>query len=184
MSTTWTSPALKSETWRLGRFCLRSPNHPIAVSGDFTFEELFSVCCKDQQWQLCVSGFSSCGERGRRRRCGRQRGAFCAVPVHTSIPQTVHSGCNVSERSTSDKVLLLLLFFSYLLVFIRVEFTVGIRPINSFRMIERHYFQGRLLKNFDFDFGFCIPNSRNTCEHIYEFPQLPDDLSESKWFRL
>lgn len=60
-----------------------------------------------------------------------------------------------------------------------VEFTVGDRPINSFRMIERHYFQGRLLKNFDFDFGFCIPNSRNTCEHIYEFPQLPDDLSES-----
>ncbi|KAM9858252.1 protein unc-119 homolog B [Aulostomus maculatus] len=57
-----------------------------------------------------------------------------------------------------------------------VEFTVGDRPINSFRMIERHYFQGRLLKNFDFDFGFCIPNSRNTCEHIYEFPQLPDDL--------
>lgn len=60
----------------------------------------------------------------------------------------------------------------------RVEFTVGDRPINSFRMIERHYFQGRLLKNFDFDFGFCIPNSRNTCEHIYEFPQLPDDLSK------
>ncbi|XP_060893549.1 protein unc-119 homolog B [Labrus mixtus] len=57
-----------------------------------------------------------------------------------------------------------------------VEFTVGDQPINSFRMIERHYFQGRLLKNFDFDFGFCIPNSRNTCEHIYEFPQLPDDL--------
>ncbi|KAM9392007.1 protein unc-119 homolog B [Pholidichthys leucotaenia] len=57
-----------------------------------------------------------------------------------------------------------------------VEFTVGDRPINSFRMIERHYFQGRLLKNFDFDFGFCIPNSHNTCEHIYEFPQLPDDL--------
>ncbi|CAL1616350.1 unnamed protein product [Knipowitschia caucasica] len=57
-----------------------------------------------------------------------------------------------------------------------VEFTVGNRPINNFRMIERHYFQGRLLKNFDFDFGFCIPNSRNTCEHIYEFPQLPEDL--------
>ncbi|XP_062310687.1 protein unc-119 homolog B [Osmerus eperlanus] len=57
-----------------------------------------------------------------------------------------------------------------------VEFTVGDRPVNSFRMIERHYFQERLLKNFDFDFGFCIPNSRNTCEHIYEFPQLPEDL--------
>nr|XP_015221432.1 PREDICTED: protein unc-119 homolog B [Lepisosteus oculatus] len=59
-----------------------------------------------------------------------------------------------------------------------VEFTVGDRPVNSFRMIERHYFRDRLLKNFDFDFGFCIPNSRNTCEHIYEFPQLPEELSE------
>ncbi|XP_067251269.1 protein unc-119 homolog B isoform X2 [Chanodichthys erythropterus] len=57
-----------------------------------------------------------------------------------------------------------------------VEFTVGDRPVTNFRMIERHYFQDRLLKNFDFDFGFCIPNSRNTCEHIYEFPQLPEDL--------
>nr|XP_034188805.1 protein unc-119 homolog B-A isoform X2 [Osmia lignaria] len=25
-------------------------------------------------------------------------------------------------------------------------------------------------------FGFCIPNSKNTCEHIYEFPTLPADL--------
>nr|ACO13195.1 unc-119 homolog [Esox lucius] len=57
-----------------------------------------------------------------------------------------------------------------------VEFTVGDQPVNNFRMIERHYFQDKVLKNFDFDFGFCIPNSRNTCEHIYEFPQLPDDL--------
>ncbi|KAM9814146.1 protein unc-119 homolog B-like [Neosynchiropus ocellatus] len=57
-----------------------------------------------------------------------------------------------------------------------VEFTVGNRPLNSFRMIERHYFRDQLLKSFDFDFGFCIPNSRNTCEHIYEFPQLSDSL--------
>ncbi|XP_021333874.1 protein unc-119 homolog B isoform X1 [Danio rerio] len=57
-----------------------------------------------------------------------------------------------------------------------VEFTVGDQPVTNFRMIERHYFQDRLLKSFDFDFGFCIPNSRNTCEHIYEFPQLPEDL--------
>ncbi|XP_021424577.1 protein unc-119 homolog B isoform X1 [Oncorhynchus mykiss] len=57
-----------------------------------------------------------------------------------------------------------------------VEFTVGTRPLNSFRMIERHYFRDHLLKSFDFDFGFCIPNSRNTCEHIYEFPQLSESL--------
>ncbi|XP_068451174.1 protein unc-119 homolog B-like [Clinocottus analis] len=57
-----------------------------------------------------------------------------------------------------------------------VEFTVGNRPLNNFRMIERHYFRDHLLKSFDFDFGFCIPNSRNSCEHIYEFPQLPESL--------
>ena len=62
---------------------------------------------------------------------------------------------------------------------IRVEFTVGNRPLNNFRMIERHYFRDTLLKSFDFDFGFCIPNSRNTCEHIYEFPQLSESLGES-----
>lgn len=60
----------------------------------------------------------------------------------------------------------------------RVEFTVGDKPVSNFRMIERHYFRDRLLKNFDFDFGFCIPCSRNTCEHIYEFPQLSEDLSK------
>lgn len=60
-----------------------------------------------------------------------------------------------------------------------MEFTVGEKPVNKFRMIERHYFRERLLKSFDFEFGFCIPNSKNTCEHIYEFPQLPDDLCSS-----
>ena len=53
-----------------------------------------------------------------------------------------------------------------------VEFTIGSEPVNNFRMIERHFFQEKLLKTFDFDFGFCIPNSRNTCEHIYDFPKL------------
>ncbi|KAJ3652088.1 hypothetical protein Zmor_018084 [Zophobas morio] len=57
-----------------------------------------------------------------------------------------------------------------------VEFTVGGKPVNRFRMIERHFFRDKLLKTFDFEFGFCIPYSRNTCEHIYEFPVLPPDL--------
>ncbi|XP_037091818.1 protein unc-119 homolog B-like isoform X2 [Pollicipes pollicipes] len=60
-----------------------------------------------------------------------------------------------------------------------VEFTVGAQPVNNFRMIERHFFRGKLLKTFDFEFGFCIPNSRNTCEHIYEFPNIgPDTVDE------
>ncbi|KAL9878198.1 protein unc-119 homolog [Glossina fuscipes] len=57
-----------------------------------------------------------------------------------------------------------------------VEFTVGSQPVNNFRMIERHFFRDRLLKTFDFEFGYCIPYSKNSCEHIYEFPNLPSDL--------
>ncbi|XP_062867522.1 protein unc-119 homolog B [Trichomycterus rosablanca] len=57
-----------------------------------------------------------------------------------------------------------------------VEFTVGDIPINNFRMIERHYFRNQLLKSFDFEFGFCIPSSKNTCEHIYEFPPLSEEI--------
>ncbi|XP_059171915.1 protein unc-119 homolog B-like [Physella acuta] len=56
-----------------------------------------------------------------------------------------------------------------------VEFVVGDRPVNKFRMIEKHYFRDRVLKCFDFEFGFCIPHSRNTVEHIYEFPKLNED---------
>ncbi|KAM9331830.1 protein unc-119 homolog A-like [Pholidichthys leucotaenia] len=57
-----------------------------------------------------------------------------------------------------------------------VEFTVGDMPIENFRMIERHYFRDKLLKSFDFEFGFCMPSSKNTCEHIYEFPPLSEDI--------
>ncbi|XP_014214349.1 protein unc-119 homolog [Copidosoma floridanum] len=57
-----------------------------------------------------------------------------------------------------------------------VEFMVGSRSAKNFRMIERHFFRDKLLKTFDFEFGFCIPNSKNTCEHIYEFPTLAPEL--------
>ncbi|RNA33678.1 hypothetical protein BpHYR1_035511 [Brachionus plicatilis] len=53
-----------------------------------------------------------------------------------------------------------------------VEFTVGAKPVQNFLMIERHYFKNRLIKSFDFKFGFCLPDSRNSIEHIYEMPQL------------
>ena len=54
---------------------------------------------------------------------------------------------------------------------------MGDKPVNNFRMIERHYFRNQLLKSFDFHFGFCIPSSKNTCEHIYDFPPLSEELS-------
>ena len=65
--------------------------------------------------------------------------------------------------------------YMFLLILCRVEFTVGEVAVTKFRMIERHFFRNKMLKSFDFEFGFCIPNSRNTVEHIYEFPPLSDD---------
>lgn len=110
----------------------------------------------------------------------------------------------------------------------RLEFKVGERPLNNFRMIELHYFnvshigrpmhvllasftsplhiglhqsssastssaaamlafpysiqhlihrlslhglQGQVVRVYDFTFGFCIPNSINTWEAIYDVPQ-------------
>ncbi|KAA0705663.1 Protein unc-119 -like protein [Triplophysa tibetana] len=45
-----------------------------------------------------------------------------------------------------------------------LEFTVGTKAVNKFRLIERHYFRDLLVKT------FCNPHSRNTCEHIYSLP--------------
>merc|ERR1712178_554655 len=53
-----------------------------------------------------------------------------------------------------------------------LEFSVGPKEVNGFRMIERHYFREKLIKSFDFTFGFCIPNSTNSWEAIYEMPDL------------
>ncbi|KAK9804684.1 hypothetical protein WJX72_000011 [[Myrmecia] bisecta] len=52
-----------------------------------------------------------------------------------------------------------------------LKFKVGDEPVPDFRMIERHYFQGELLRSFDFNFGFCIPNSTNTWEAVYPMPE-------------
>lgn len=59
-----------------------------------------------------------------------------------------------------------------------IEFTVGEKPVHKFRMIERHFFRDVHLKTFDFSFGFCIPQSSNSCEHIYEFPSISNHMSK------
>ena len=55
-----------------------------------------------------------------------------------------------------------------------VEFKVGPKEVKNFRMIERHYFKDKLLRSYDFTFGFCIPNSKNTWEVIYTIPELKE----------
>jgi len=59
-----------------------------------------------------------------------------------------------------------------------LQFAVGPHEVPNFRMIERHYFRDILVKSFDFDFGFCIPNSVNTWEAIYDLPELDPELKQ------
>ncbi len=74
-------------------------------------------------------------------------------------------------------VVVCLMFYISELILFRVDFTVGDREVKSFRMIERHYFRDQLIKSFDFDFGFCPPNTRNSIEHIYEMPEFDSKQS-------
>jgi len=60
-----------------------------------------------------------------------------------------------------------------------LTFCNGPAPIENFRMIERHYFRNYLVKSFDFEFGFVIPNSTNTWEAIYDMPELPEDIHQA-----
>jgi len=59
-----------------------------------------------------------------------------------------------------------------------LTFSVGPKEVENFRMIERHYFRNHLIQSFDFEFGFCIPNSTNTWEAIYDLPQLEPELRQ------
>ncbi len=70
--------------------------------------------------------------------------------------------------------------YCHIAYFSRVGFKVGDREVKSFRMIERHFFRDQLIKSFDFDFGFCPPNTTNSIEHIYDMPEI--DSKQSKNF--
>jgi hypothetical protein len=42
-------------------------------------------------------------------------------------------------------------------------------------MVERHYFRGKVIRSYDFKFGFVIPDSLNSWEFIYDLPELEDE---------
>lgn len=58
----------------------------------------------------------------------------------------------------------------------KLKFTVGDEEVHKFRMIERHYFKGKLIKSFDFTFPFCMPNSSNMWESEYDLPPMDSEL--------
>lgn len=65
-------------------------------------------------------------------------------------------------------------FLKFKTVGTMLRFKVGGQPLKNFRMIERHYFADKLVKSFDFNFQFCIPNSTNEWEAIYDMPELSE----------
>ena len=60
-----------------------------------------------------------------------------------------------------------------------LTFSVGDKEVKNFLMIERHYFNEKLIKSFEFKFDFCIPNSINTWESIYTIPDIDPDTKKA-----
>ena len=52
-------------------------------------------------------------------------------------------------------------------------------------MVERHYFRGKVIRDYSFKFGFVIPNSTNSWEFVYDLPQLSEEekaeISAAPW---
>jgi protein unc-119 len=59
-----------------------------------------------------------------------------------------------------------------------LKFSVGSTPVKDFVLIERHYFKDQLIKSFEFKFDFCMPNSINEWETMYEIPELDPELKQ------
>jgi len=69
-------------------------------------------------------------------------------------------------------------FFKLKTVGTTLRFSVGDKPVKNFRMIERHYFRDKLIQSFDFTFPFCIPNSVNDWESIYQIPKIDEETKK------
>lgn len=51
-----------------------------------------------------------------------------------------------------------------------LNFSIGDKPIQNMEMIEKHYFKGRVLREYGFKFGFIIPSSTNSWDFVYDLP--------------
>lgn len=76
-------------------------------------------------------------------------------------------------------------FFKLKKVATSLTFSVGSKPVKNFRMIERHYFKEKLIQNFDFNFPFCMPQTTNSWESIYDIPNMTpgllDEMISNPW---
>lgn len=69
-------------------------------------------------------------------------------------------------------------FFQLDMIGTTLRFKVANAPLKDFVMIERHYFKDKLIKSYKFESPFCMPNSVNEMEAIYEMPELSQEEQE------
>ena len=85
------------------------------------------------------------------------------------------------EESSNQRIQRLQLSSDYLrcrVVRSRIQFQVGAEALSTLRMIERHFFQGELIRTFDMVLGYCIPESVNTHDLTYELPILAPHMQQ------
>mmetsp|Transcript_25280 Transcript_25280/g.86577 ORF Transcript_25280/g.86577 Transcript_25280/m.86577 type:complete len:185 (-) Transcript_25280:206-760(-) len=70
-------------------------------------------------------------------------------------------------------------FLRYKIIKTSLVFSVGDKPVPNFRMIERHYHKNKIVRSYDFTFGFCIPGTTNSWEATYTVPELSDEEIKS-----
>jgi hypothetical protein len=114
--------------------------------------------------------FEVCDEEGNEKEGGQDKADLTDEMANNSRTIRYHLGPEFLELKSIGTSL---------------TFSVGPLPVKNLVMIERHYFKGRLIKCFEFKFDFCIPNSTNTWETIYEIPELEastrGEMIEAPW---
>ena len=113
---------------------------------------------------------------------------FTLVEVHNDEIDNGEDGSLMDSDDPQTRVIKYHLgpdFLRLRMVGLTLEFTNGPKPIKNMEMIERHYFRGRVIRSYDFKFGFVIPGSTNSWEFIYDLPELSDaerlEISEAPW---
>ena len=71
-------------------------------------------------------------------------------------------------------------FFQLRNLELNLEFTNvnGDQPLQNLVLIEKHFFNGEVLSQFEFNFPFCMPKSTNNWQYVYELPQLSPELQQ------
>ena len=50
--------------------------------------------------------------------------------------------------------------------------------IKKLTLIEKHYFKGEIISEFEFSFPYCMPGSTNTWQYVYSLPELSPEIQQ------